>query len=107
MGERRGGSQPCRPPTGFSALPDELPARHPHTQEQAASRGGESCGHPPVVSDEDLSAGCSTLQDGSPRTDGAGPAELCSQTPQEQARQGLSGGTAPEEPAAGPQQESL
>ncbi|XP_036097749.1 ankyrin-2 isoform X35 [Molossus molossus] len=70
---------------GFSALPGELPPRHPGVQEQAASRGGESCSHPPVVSDEDLSVGYSALQDCVPRTDGAGlPAELVPQTHPEQ-----------------------
>ncbi|XP_015418857.1 PREDICTED: ankyrin-2 [Myotis davidii] len=77
---------------GFSVLQDELPARHPQAQEHAASRAGEACGHPPIVSDEDLSLGYSTVQDSASRTDRDSPAG--ERRPQERV---------PEEPAPGPQ----
>lgn len=77
---------------GFSVLQDELPARHLQAQEHAASRAGEACGHPPIVSDEDLSVGYSTVQDSTSRTDGDSPAG--ERLPQERV---------PEEPAPGPQ----
>ncbi|XP_045686656.1 ankyrin-2 isoform X12 [Phyllostomus hastatus] len=81
---------------GFSALPEELPAPH------AASRESGSCGHPPIVSDEDLSVGYSTFQDCTPKTDGDSPASRPVPPQQEQMPQGLLG-TAPAEPA--PEQE--
>ncbi|XP_070272951.1 ankyrin-2 isoform X17 [Myotis yumanensis] len=86
---------------GFSVLQDELPARHPQAHEHAASRAGEACGHPPIVSDEDLSIGYSTVQDGTSRTDGDSPAG--ERLPQERVCGGLAGTGTPEEPAPGPQ----
>ncbi|XP_036159152.1 ankyrin-2 isoform X22 [Myotis myotis] len=86
---------------GFSVLQDELPARHPQAHEHAASRAGEACGHPPLVSDEDLSIGFSTVHDGTSRTDGDSPAG--ERLPQERVRGGLAGTGTPEEPAPGPQ----
>ncbi|KAM5307154.1 ankyrin-2 isoform 26-T28 [Glossophaga mutica] len=98
--ERGGlGYAEMEPPTapdhseGFSALPEELSTPH------AASRESGSCGHPPIVSDEDLSVGYSTFQDCTPKTDGDSPAaRLVPPTQQEQAPPGLLG-TAPTEPA--------
>ncbi|XP_053767410.1 ankyrin-2 isoform X28 [Desmodus rotundus] len=70
---------------GFSALPEELSAPH------AESRESGSCGHPPIVSDEDLSVGYSTFQDCTPKADGDSPAaRLVPPNQQEQVRQGLS-----------------
>ncbi|KAM8764051.1 ankyrin-2 isoform 4-T4 [Rhynchonycteris naso] len=86
---------------GFSALQEE------QTPEHAASRERGSSGHPPMVSDEDLSIGYSTLQDCTPKMDGdSSAAEPLPQAHQEQVRQGLAG-TAPWEPAPEPQQESF
>ncbi|XP_014406022.1 PREDICTED: ankyrin-2 [Myotis brandtii] len=86
---------------GFSVLQDELPARHPQAHEHAASRAGEACGHPPIVSDEDLSIGYSTVQDGTSRTDGDSPAG--ERLPQErtQAMSGLFSGGATVQQASG------
>ncbi|CAK6445105.1 unnamed protein product [Pipistrellus nathusii] len=88
---------------GFSALPDELPARHQQPQELTASSGGAACAHPPLVSDEDLSGGHSTFQDGTSRTDGDSPA--AGHLLQERGPGGLAGTGAPEEPAPEPQQQ--
>ncbi|XP_059551508.1 ankyrin-2 isoform X20 [Myotis daubentonii] len=84
---------------GFSVLQDELPARHPQAHEHAASRAGEACGHPPLVSDEDLSISCSMVHDGTSRTDGDSPAG--ERLPQERVRGGPAGTGTPEEPAPG------
>ncbi|XP_016056204.1 PREDICTED: ankyrin-2 [Miniopterus natalensis] len=77
---------------GFSVLQDELPTRHQPAHEPVASREGESCSHPPIVSDEDLSVGYSASQDYTPRTD--------------RDIRGLAGTAAtPKEPAPEPQQQ--
>lgn len=86
---------------GFSVLQDELPVRHSQAHEHAASREGEACGHPLIVSDEDLSIGYSMVQDGPSRMDGDSPAG--ERLPQEQVRRGLAGTGSPEEPAPEPQ----
>nr|KAF6309468.1 ankyrin 2 [Pipistrellus kuhlii] len=87
---------------GFSVLPDELPARHQQPHELTASRGGVAS-HPPLVSDEDLSVGYSTFQDGTSRTDGDSPAG--GHLLQEQGHGGLAGTGTPAEPAPEPQQQ--
>ncbi|XP_066240102.1 ankyrin-2 isoform X49 [Saccopteryx leptura] len=85
---------------GFSALQEE------QTPEHTASRERGSSGHPAMVSDEDLSIGYSTLQDGTPKIDEDSSAAepLPQQTCQEQVHQGLAG-MATWEPALKPQQE--
>lgn len=56
---------------GFSALPRELRGARPkQAEERAASEDSESHGHPPIVSDEDLSISHSALQDCVPKADG-------------------------------------
>ncbi|XP_054419679.1 ankyrin-2 isoform X2 [Pteronotus mesoamericanus] len=77
---------------GFSALQEEMSVPH-------ASREGGSCGHPPLVSDEDPSVGYSTSQDCTLRTDGDSPA--AGHIPHTQKQQGPQGllGSAPTEPA--------
>ncbi|XP_036885328.1 ankyrin-2 isoform X37 [Sturnira hondurensis] len=93
------GHSELEPPTapdrseGFSALPEELSTLH------AASRESGSCGHPPIVSDEDLSISYSTFQDSTPKMDGDSPAARLVPPPQqEQVSQGLLR-TLPTEPA--------
>ncbi|XP_060042179.1 ankyrin-2 isoform X2 [Erinaceus europaeus] len=55
---------------GFSVLPEELQAtQHTQDEEPAASKEGESADHPPIVSEEDISVGYSTFQDGTPKTE--------------------------------------
>ncbi|XP_066090447.1 ankyrin-2 isoform X40 [Saccopteryx bilineata] len=84
---------------GFSALQEE------QTPEHTASRERGSSGHPAMVSDEDLSIGYSTLQDGTPKIDeDSSAAEPLPQTCQEQVHQGLAG-MVTWEPALKPQQE--
>ncbi|XP_058405931.1 ankyrin-2 isoform X17 [Diceros bicornis minor] len=80
---------------GFSVLQEELcTAQHQQKEEQAASKEGESCDHPPIVSEEDISVGYSTFQDSIPKTEGDGSAtELFPQTHEEEAQQDFSGKT--------------
>lgn len=88
---------------GFSVLQDELPTRHQQAHKHAASREGEACGHPPIVSDEDLSVSYSTFQDGTSRTDGDSPTG--ERLPRERVHGGLAGTGTPEEPAPELQQQ--
>ncbi|XP_074194688.1 ankyrin-2 isoform X8 [Rhinolophus sinicus] len=79
---------------GFSVLPEELCGARPEPVEDSRSHS-----HPPIVSDEDLSVGHSTLQDCVPRADGdSSAAPLAAHHGQEQVRHGLSG-TPLEEPS--------
>ncbi|XP_014640067.1 PREDICTED: ankyrin-2 isoform X15 [Ceratotherium simum simum] len=80
---------------GFSVLQEELcTAQHQQKEEQEASKEGESCDHPPIVSEEDISVGYSTFQDSIPKTEGDGSAtELFPQTHEEEAQQDFSGKT--------------
>ncbi|XP_032989498.1 ankyrin-2 isoform X48 [Rhinolophus ferrumequinum] len=79
---------------GFSVLPEELCGARPEPAEDSRSRS-----HPPIVSDEDLSVGHSTLQDCVPKADGdSSAAPLTPHHHQEQVRHGLSG-TPLEEPS--------
>ncbi|XP_044802055.2 ankyrin-2 isoform X30 [Bubalus bubalis] len=78
---------------GFSVLQEELcTAQHKQKEEHAASKEDEASDHPPIVSEEDISVGYSTLQDGIPKTEGNGSAtELLPQTHKEQVQQDFSG----------------
>ncbi|XP_035920152.1 ankyrin-2 isoform X1 [Lynx canadensis] len=78
---------------GFSVLQEELcSAQHKQKEEQAASKESESCDHPPIVSEEDISVGYSTFQDCIPKTEGDSSAtELFPQTHKEQVQQDFSG----------------
>ncbi|XP_058577557.1 ankyrin-2 isoform X16 [Neofelis nebulosa] len=78
---------------GFSVLQEELcSAQHNQKEEQAASKESESCDHPPIVSEEDISVGYSTFQDCIPKTEGDSSAtELFPQTHKEQVQQDFSG----------------
>ncbi|XP_040093370.1 ankyrin-2 isoform X5 [Oryx dammah] len=78
---------------GFSALQEELcTAQHKQKEEHAASKEDEASDHPPIVSEEDISVGYSTFQDGIPKTEGDGSAtELLPQTHKEQVQQDFSG----------------
>ena len=80
-------------PPGFSVLQEELcTAQHKQKEEHAASKEDEASDHPPIVSEEDISVGYSTLQDGIPKTEGNGSAtELLPQTHKEQVQQDFSG----------------
>nr|XP_054108977.1 ankyrin-2 isoform X29 [Callithrix jacchus] len=77
---------------GFSVLQEELcTAQHKQKEEQAVSKESETC-HPPIVSEEDISVGYSTFQDGIPKTEGDSPATaLFPQTHKEQVQQDFSG----------------
>ncbi|XP_006732927.1 ankyrin-2 [Leptonychotes weddellii] len=78
---------------GFSVLQEELcTAQHKQKEEQAASKESESCDHPPIVSEEDISVGYSTFQDYIPKAEGDSSAtELFPQTHKEQVQQDFSG----------------
>nr|XP_025146451.1 ankyrin-2 isoform X25 [Bubalus bubalis] len=78
---------------GFSVLQEELcTAQHKQKEEHAASKEDEASDHPPIVSEEDISVGYSTLQDGIPKTEGNGSAtELLPQTHKEQVQQDFLG----------------
>ncbi|XP_073093257.1 ankyrin-2 isoform X20 [Manis javanica] len=78
---------------GFSVLQEELcTAQHKQKDEQTASKERESCDHPPIVSEEDISVGYSTLQDCVPKIEGDSSAtELFSQTQRERVEQDFSG----------------
>uniref|UniRef100_A0A2I3MW43 Ankyrin 2 n=1 Tax=Papio anubis TaxID=9555 RepID=A0A2I3MW43_PAPAN len=78
---------------GFSVLQEELcTARHKQKEEQALSKESETCDHPPIVSEEDISVGYSTFQDGIPKTEGDSSASaLFPQTHKEQVQQDFSG----------------
>lgn len=78
---------------GFSVLQEELcTAQHKQKEEHAASKEDEVSDHPPIVSEEDISVGYSTFQDGIPKTEGDGSAtELLPQTQKEQVQQDFSG----------------
>uniref|UniRef100_A0A2I3TPW9 Ankyrin 2 n=1 Tax=Pan troglodytes TaxID=9598 RepID=A0A2I3TPW9_PANTR len=78
---------------GFSVLQEELcTAQHKQKEEQAVSKESETCDHPPIVSEEDISVGYSTFQDGVPKTEGDSPATaLFPQTHKEQVQQDFSG----------------
>ncbi|XP_040331409.1 ankyrin-2 isoform X9 [Herpailurus yagouaroundi] len=78
---------------GFSVLQEELcSAQHKQKEEQAASKESESCDHPPIVSEEDISVGYSAFQDCIPKTEGDSSAtELFPQTHKEQVQQDFSG----------------
>ncbi|XP_072873665.1 ankyrin-2 isoform X13 [Chlorocebus sabaeus] len=78
---------------GFSVLQEELcTAQHKQKEEQAVSKESETCDHPPIVSEEDISVGYSTFQDGIPKTEGDSSATaLFPQTHKEQVQQDFSG----------------
>ncbi|XP_074252692.1 ankyrin-2 isoform X11 [Saimiri boliviensis] len=78
---------------GFSVLQEELcTAQHKQKEEQAVSKESEICDHPPIVSEEDISVGYSTFQDGIPKTEGdSSSAALFPQTHKEQVQQDFSG----------------
>uniref|UniRef100_A0A8C0KV09 Ankyrin 2 n=1 Tax=Canis lupus dingo TaxID=286419 RepID=A0A8C0KV09_CANLU len=96
---------------GFSVLQEELnTAQHKQKEEQGASKESESCDHPPIVSEEDISVGYSTFQDCIPKAEGDSSAtELFPQTHKEQVQQDFSGKTQglPEESSLECQQEYL
>lgn len=74
-------------------LQEELcTAQHKQKDEQTASKERESCDHPPIVSEEDISVGYSTLQDCVPKIEGDSSAtELFPQTQKERVEQDFSG----------------
>ncbi|KAJ1061312.1 hypothetical protein K5549_014052 [Capra hircus] len=78
---------------GFSVLQEELcTAQHKQKEEHAASKEDEASDHPPIVSEEDISVGYSTFQDGIPKSEGDGSAtELLPQTQKEQVQRDFSG----------------
>uniref|UniRef100_A0A2I2ZQ73 Ankyrin 2 n=1 Tax=Gorilla gorilla gorilla TaxID=9595 RepID=A0A2I2ZQ73_GORGO len=78
---------------GFSVLQEELcTAQHKQKEEQAVSKESETCDHPPIVSEEDISVGYSTFQDGVPKTEGDSSATaLFPQTHKDQVQQDFSG----------------
>ncbi|XP_032148455.1 ankyrin-2 isoform X50 [Sapajus apella] len=78
---------------GFSVLQEELcTAQHKQKEEQAVSKESETCDHPPIVSEEDISVGYSTFQDGIPKTEGDSSATaLFPETHKEQVQQDFSG----------------
>ncbi|XP_047574228.1 ankyrin-2 isoform X18 [Lutra lutra] len=78
---------------GFSALQEDLcTTQHKQKEERAASKESESCEHPPIVSEEDISVGYSTFQDCIPKVEGDSSAtDLLPQTHKEQAQQDFSG----------------
>ncbi|KAL0594381.1 Ankyrin-2 [Plecturocebus cupreus] len=78
---------------GFSVLQEELcTAQHKQKEEQAVSKESETCDHPPIVSEEDISVGYSTFQDGIPKTEGDSSATaLFPPTHKEQVQQDFSG----------------
>uniref|UniRef100_A0A8C6G365 Ankyrin 2 n=1 Tax=Moschus moschiferus TaxID=68415 RepID=A0A8C6G365_MOSMO len=78
---------------GFSVLQEELcTAQHKQKEEHAASKEDEASDHPPIVSEEDISVGYSTFQDGIPKTEGDSSAtELLPQTHKAQVQQDFSG----------------
>ncbi|XP_040822525.1 ankyrin-2 isoform X6 [Ochotona curzoniae] len=91
---------------GFSVLQEELcTAQNKQKEEQAGTKESESCDQPPIVSEEDISVGYSTLQDCIPRTEG--DTALSPQTQKEQLHQDFSGKTQdlPEESSLEYQQE--
>lgn len=56
--------------TGFSALPDELHRSRPKRDEQHRQcKDSEPMEHPPIVSEEDVSASYSPFQDSTPRSE--------------------------------------
>lgn len=93
---------------GFSVLQEEVCiTQHKQKEEQAVSKD-ESCDHPPIVSEEDISVGYSTFQDYIPKMEeGGSVTALSPQTPKEQVHQDFSGKTQdlPEEPSLEYQQE--
>ncbi|XP_047421811.1 ankyrin-2 isoform X25 [Sciurus carolinensis] len=78
---------------GFSVLQEELcTAQHKQKEEQSVSKENESSDHPPIVSEEDISVGYSTFQDGVPKTEvDSSETVLSSQTYKEQVQQEFSG----------------
>ncbi|XP_059026543.1 ankyrin-2 isoform X45 [Mustela lutreola] len=78
---------------GFSALQEDLcTTQHKQKEERVASKESESCEHPPIVSEEDISVGYSTFQDCIPKVEGDSSAtDLFPQTHKEQAQQDFSG----------------
>ncbi|XP_022366778.1 ankyrin-2 [Enhydra lutris kenyoni] len=78
---------------GFSALQEDLcTTQHKQKEERAASKESESCEHPPIVSEEDISVGYSTFQDCIPKVEGDSSAtDLFPQTHREPAQQDFSG----------------
>ncbi|KAL4843570.1 hypothetical protein H8958_016394 [Nasalis larvatus] len=78
---------------GFSVLQEELcTAQHKQKEEQAVSKESETCDHPPIVSEEDISVGYSTFQDGIPKTEGDSSATaLFPQTHKEEVQHDFSG----------------
>nr|XP_044623270.1 ankyrin-2 isoform X11 [Equus asinus] len=78
---------------GFSVLQEELClAQQKQKEEQAASKEGEPCDQPPIVSEEDISVGYSTFQDYIPKTDGdSSTTELLPQTHKEEVQRDFSG----------------
>lgn len=98
-------------PTGFSALQEDLcTTQHKQKEERVASKESESCEHPPIVSEEDISVGYSTFQDCIPKVEGDSSAtDLFPQTHKEQAQQDFSGKMQerPEESSLECQQEYL
>ncbi|XP_044080156.1 ankyrin-2 isoform X48 [Neovison vison] len=78
---------------GFSALQEDLcTTQHKQKEERVASKESESCEHPPIVSEEDISVGYSTFQDCILKVEGDSSAtDLFPQTHKEQAQQDFSG----------------
>ncbi|XP_059233449.1 ankyrin-2 isoform X13 [Mustela nigripes] len=78
---------------GFSALQEDLcTTQHKQKEERVASKESESCEHPPIVSEEDISVSYSTFQDCIPKVEGDSSAtDLFPQTHKEQAQQDFSG----------------
>ncbi|KAM5255850.1 ankyrin-2 [Ctenodactylus gundi] len=78
---------------GFSVLQEEIcTAQHEQKDEQVVCKESEAADHPPIVSEEDISVGYSTFQDGVPKTEGdSSKAALSPQTDKEQTQQDFSG----------------
>ncbi|KAM4834472.1 ankyrin-2 [Thomomys bottae] len=77
---------------GFSVLPEELCTAQHKQKEQAESKENESYDHPPIVSEEDISGGYSTFQDGTPKMEvDHSEATLSPQMHKEQVPQDFSG----------------
>ncbi|XP_006881143.1 PREDICTED: ankyrin-2-like isoform X1 [Elephantulus edwardii] len=77
---------------GFSVLQEELCTTQHKEKEQLVSKENESCDHPPIVSEEDISVSYSTFQDCIPKTEaGSSGTELLPQSDKEQVQQDFSG----------------
>ncbi|KAM6221502.1 ankyrin-2 isoform 3-T3 [Rhynchocyon petersi] len=77
---------------GFSVLQEELCTTQHTQKEQLVSKETESCDHPPIVSEEDISVGYSTFQDCIPKNEeDSTAAEFLPQVDKEQVQQDFSG----------------